>query len=246
MCAYKKTTLALLLGFACVTTTGARSQEAAKPAEPAAGAGQGQLPEVEVIQKKAQPAQKAATKKAPAAKKAPPPETAAPQQGVPAAPTYAVAPAPSAVTVAPLPGSEVPIAKIPRSVTSLSSADIDRDGSVIPQDFLNQRVPGVVVDDLQGNSFQTGVQYRGFEASPVNGLPQGLAVYQNGVRINEAFGDTVNWDFIPENAIADLAVISSNPLFGLNAIGGSISLTMKDGFSLPGRRYRHALRLLRP
>src|SRR5262249_34826688 len=94
--------------------------------------------------------------------------------------------------------------------------------------------PGVVVDDLQGNSFQTGVQYRGFEASPVNGLPQGLAVYQNGVRINEAFGDTVNWDFIPENAISDLAVMGSNPVFGLNAIGGSIALSMKDGFTYDG------------
>ncbi len=30
------------------------------------------------------------------------------------------------------------------------------------------------------------------------GTPQGLAVYQNGVRINEVFGDTVNWDLIPE------------------------------------------------
>jgi iron complex outermembrane receptor protein len=119
-------------------------------------------------------------------------------------------------------------------VTSLTSADIDREGSVIPQDFLNSRVPGVVVDDLQGNAFQTGVQYRGFEASPVNGLPQGLAVYQNGVRINEAFGDTVNWDFIPENAIADLAIMGSNPVFGLNAIGGALAITMKDGFGYQG------------
>jgi outer membrane receptor protein involved in Fe transport len=233
MCAYKKTTLALLLGFASLTPGASYAQEAAKPAAPAAGANQG-LPEVEVIQKKAKPAQKAATKQAPAAKKAPPPETAAAQAGPPAAPTYAVAPAPGAVSVAPLPGGEVPIAKIPRGVTSLSSADIDRDGSVIPQDFLNNRVPGVVVDDLQGNSFQTGVQYRGFEASPVNGLPQGLAVYQNGVRINEAFGDTVNWDFIPQNAIRDIAIMGSNPVFGLNAIGGSLSLTMKDGFTYQG------------
>ena len=109
-----------------------------------------------------------------------------------------------------------------------------RDGSVIPQEILNNRIPAVMVDDLQGNQFQTGIQYRGFEASPVNGLPQGLAVYQNGVRINEAFGDTVNWDFLPTNAIDGIAVMGSNPVFGLNAIGGAISVTMKDGFSYHG------------
>ena len=214
------------LGLAAVTFTGAHGQEAAKPA------GQGNaLPEVTVEQKKPKAASKstAAKKKAPAQQPAPI-ETAQPA----AAPEFAVPDAPGNIAVSPLPGSEVPIAKIPRAVTSLSAADIQRDHSVIPQDFLNNRVPGVTVDDLQGNAFQTGVQYRGFEASPVNGLPQGLAVYQNGVRINEAFGDTVNWDFLPTNAINDLAVMGSNPVFGLNAIGGSLSLTMKDGFSYQG------------
>lgn len=191
------------------------------------------LPEVEVIQQK--PQKKAAA--APKPKVSPKPQPAPAVVFEPAPPqeaTFAVPPGPGSVSVSPLPGAEVPIEKIPRGVTSLSSADIDRDGSVIPQDFLNSRVPGVVVDDLQGNSFQTGVQYRGFEASPVNGLPQGLAVYQNGVRINEAFGDTVNWDFIPENAIGDIAIMGSNPIFGLNAIGGSLAITMKDGFTYQG------------
>ncbi len=91
-----------------------------------------------------------------------------------------------------------------------------------------------MVDDLQGNQFQTGIQYRGFEASPVNGLPQGLAVYQNGVRINESFGDTVNWDFLPTNAIDGIAVMGANPIYGLNAIGGAIGITMKDGFGFHG------------
>ena len=95
------------------------------------------------------------------------------------------------VRTSPLAGSEFPIDQIPRGVSTMNASDIRRDGSVIPQEFLNSRIPSVMVDDLQGNQFQTGIQYRGFEASPVNGLPQGLAIYQNGVRINEAFGDTV-------------------------------------------------------
>jgi len=202
----------------------------AQQSPPAAGnQGTAPLPEVKVIQEKAK------TKaSAPKPKKQPPPPQTVAEPAQPQEPVYAVPGPPGDVAVSPLPGSELPVAKIPRAVTGLSSADIKRDGSVIPQDTLNNRIPGVVIDDLQGNAFQTGVNYRGFEASPVNGLPQGLAVYQNGVRINEAFGDTVNWDFLPMNAISDLTVMSSNPIFGLNAIGGSISLTMKDGFSYQG------------
>ena len=85
------------------------------------------------------------------------------------------------------------------------------------------------------NPFQPDVAYRGFVASPTVGVPQGLAVYQNGVRVNEAFGDTVNWDFIPDYAIYRLDVLPSNPIFGLNALGGAISIEMKNGFNYQGR-----------
>jgi iron complex outermembrane receptor protein len=206
------------------------------PKAPTPASPQNQLPPVEVIQKKA--AEPKAAQKKTAPKKTPAPVAAAPAPAPVAPPPLALEPAAGSnaglVKISPLPGSEVPIAKIPRGVSTINSKDIVQDGSVIPQEILNNRIPAVVVDDLQGNQFQTGVQYRGFEASPVNGLPQGLAVYQNGVRINEAFGDTVNWDFLPSNAIDGIAVMGSNPVFGLNAIGGSISLTMKDGFTFQG------------
>jgi outer membrane receptor protein involved in Fe transport len=205
---------------------------AGKTPEPAPGGGQ--LPPVEVIQKKSQPApvvqKKAVPKKKPTPVAAPQPPQAPP-------PTDEVAAAGSnsgQVNIAPLPGSGIAIEKIPRGVSTINSTDIKRDGSVIPQELLNSRIPSVMIDDLQGNQFQTGIQYRGFEASPVNGLPQGLAVYQNGIRINEAFGDTVNWDFLPTNAIDGIAVMGANPIFGLNAIGGALSVTMKDGFGYHG------------
>ncbi len=57
------------------------------------------------------------------------------------------------------------------------------------------------MQEVAGNPFQPDFYFRGFDASPVSGTPQGLAVYQNGVRINEAFGDTVNWDLIPTSAV---------------------------------------------
>ena len=54
------------------------------------------------------------------------------------------------------------------------------------------------------------------------------------MRINEAFGDTVNWELIPENAIDRTAIIAGNPIFGLNALGGAVTVTMKNGFTWQG------------
>ena len=90
-------------------------------------------------------------------------------------------------------------------------------------------MPSALISDAQGNVYQRDLQYRGFEASPVNGAAQGIAVYQNGVRINESFGDIVNWDFLPDNAIEGITIVGANPVFGLNAIGGAAYL-LKSGF----------------
>ena len=95
-------------------------------------------------------------------------------------------------------------------------------------------LPGVSLGDQTGNEFQPDINYRGFIGSPVIGTPQGLAVYQNGVRINEVFGDVVNWDLIPQNAINQLTLYPSNPVFGLNAIGGALAFQMKNGFTYSG------------
>src|SRR6202021_2713941 len=117
------------------------------------------------------------------------------------------------------------------SVNIVSADQIDRLRSANIADALQQYVPSIVVNEVSGNPFQPNVQFRGFVASPVTGTPQGLAVYQNGVRINEAFGDTVNWDLIPTAAVQSVAVVTNNPAFGLNALGGAIAVKMKDGFN---------------
>ena len=119
-------------------------------------------------------------------------------------------------------------------MTNVTDTDIDREGTMQVQQALQQQVPGIIISDAAGNPLRAEVSYRGFDASPVNGRSQGIAVYQNGVRINEAFGDTVKWDVIPSNAIASVSVVSNNPSFGLNALGGAISILMKDGFTYQG------------
>ena len=220
--------------------------KAAEPAPPAAD----QLPAVDVVQ----PKQKAATKAAPAkkksvAKKASPPPAAEPtpiaaDEPVDAASiaTEPVRPGTGSITsgtvnMSPVSGSELPIEKVPTSVGRANSDDFNRTRETGIQQALQSTVPGVFMNDSQGNAFQGGVQFRGFESSPINGAPQGIAVYQNGTRINEVFGDVVNWDFIPSNAIDSITVLGSNPVYGLNAIGGAIGITMRDGFNFQGAEF---------
>ena len=133
-----------------------------------------------------------------------------------------------------LSGTGVDVNKVPAAVTVIDSKEIEREESPSIVKSLAQYTPSVDVQDVAGNPFQPDVFFRGFDASPVSGTPQGLAVYQNGVRINEAFGDTVNWDLIPTVAVRTMDVISNNPAFGLNALGGAISMQMKNGFTWQG------------
>jgi outer membrane receptor protein involved in Fe transport len=134
----------------------------------------------------------------------------------------------------PVSGSGVDPEKVPASINVVDANQIKQTGSLNISDALVKYVPGVIVNEVAGNPFQPNVQFRGFVASPVSGTPQGLAVYQNGVRINEAFGDTVNWDLIPTAAIKSVAVVTNNPAFGLNALGGAVDVQMKDGFNYHG------------
>jgi outer membrane receptor protein involved in Fe transport len=134
----------------------------------------------------------------------------------------------------PIAGSGINADKVAASVNVVDANQIKQTGSLNIADALRQHVPGIIVNEVAGNPFQPDVQFRGFVASPVAGTPQGLAVYQNGVRINEAFGDTVNWDLIPTAAIQSVTVVTNNPAFGLNALGGAVNVQMKDGFNYHG------------
>jgi iron complex outermembrane receptor protein len=131
-------------------------------------------------------------------------------------------------------GAEADRWKVPGTVETVSPSDVAQGLPASAADILGQLVPGANLTDLQGNPFTQDLRYRGFAASPLQGTPQGLAVYQNGVRLNEAFGDTVNWDLVLPTAIRSIEVFSNNPIFGLNAIGGAVNIEMKDGFSYQG------------
>jgi iron complex outermembrane receptor protein len=138
------------------------------------------------------------------------------------------------VGVSPVPGGGIDRDKVPSNVQTIDASDLSSTKSPTLLDGMVQYLPGVSLSDQSGNQFQRNLDYRGFTASPVPGTPQGIAVYQNGNRINEAFGDVVNWDLIPQMAIARMTLMPNNPLFGLNATGGALSIEMKNGFNYHG------------
>ena len=147
-------------------------------------------------------------------------------------------PAPAIVEVVgttPLPGLGVARSRIPANVQALDGDAVNAPGAATLPDALNRRLGSVYVNEIQGNPFQPDVNYRGFTASPLLGTPQGLSVYVDGVRMNQPFGDVVSWDLIPRAAIASLALVpGSNPLFGLNTLGGALAVRTKDGLHDPG------------
>lgn len=134
-----------------------------------------------------------------------------------------------------LPGAGLPRDQMPSNVQTADDRRLRQAQSLNLPDFMSTALPSVNVNEIQGNPYQMDVNYRGFSASPLLGTPQGLSVFQDGVRVNEPFGDVVNWDIIPTAALADMTLLpGSNPLFGLNTLGGALSLQTKSGDTHPG------------
>ncbi|MGH8140108.1 MAG: TonB-dependent receptor [Steroidobacteraceae bacterium] len=139
------------------------------------------------------------------------------------------------IAAAPLPGLGLPLGQVPANVQTATSQDMQRQQSLDLTEFMNNNFSGVNITGSQDNPFQPDVNYHGFTASALLGTPEGLSVYVDGVRVNEAFGDTVNWDLIPESAISTVALMSgSNPVFGLNTLGGALAVQTKSGHDFPG------------
>lgn len=137
--------------------------------------------------------------------------------------------------IGPLPGLDLTKEQIAGNIQSISAKEIKEAHSLSLADLLNSKLQSVNVNDYQGNPFQMDVTYRGFTASPQIGSPQGLSVFFDGIRVNEPFGDVVNWDMIPMNALGSFDLIpGSNPLFGLNTLGGALSMKTKSGFTDAG------------
>jgi len=139
------------------------------------------------------------------------------------------------VATTPLAGTDLSIDQIASPVQTATAADVADSGALDLGDFMNRRLNGVYLNEMQANPFQPDVNFRGYTASPLLGTPEGISVYMDGVRQNQPFGDVVGWDLIDKQAISEITLVpGSDPLFGLNTLGGALSIKTKDGVSNPG------------
>lgn len=139
-------------------------------------------------------------------------------------------------------GRSLNLSAVPSAAQRFTGDDLADRSYFSAVTLLESRAASVSSNAAQNNRLQPDLQYRGFTASPLLGVSQGLAVYQNGVRINEAFGDTVNWDLWPASSVAQLDLVGgSNPVYGLNTIGGAIAITTHTGFRAPGAELSYTI-----
>jgi outer membrane receptor protein involved in Fe transport len=139
------------------------------------------------------------------------------------------------ISTTPLPGIGISKDRYAGNIQTISSEDIEKQNSAELSEILFRNLGSVDINSAQNNPYQNDIHYRGFLASPLIGSAVGISTYVDGVRVNEGFGDTVNWDLIPDFALANIAIIpGSNPLFGLNTLGGALSIQTKSGFNFQG------------
>lgn len=143
----------------------------------------------------------------------------------------------SVVGVTPLLGATIGRERLPATVSVVTAGELRARGAPSISDALNEQLGAISLEGTTANLFQPTLRFRGFTASPLLGLPQGIAVYQNGVRVNEPFGDTVQFDLMPMFAVNQIQLSAgADPTYGLNALGGALALQLKSGFEMDGFR----------
>jgi iron complex outermembrane recepter protein len=155
-----------------------------------------------------------------------------------AQPPPAEPPAPRAEEVIPLPemqitsrlpGRPLPLSSIPASVQVIPGSEIRESGAPSVQDYL-QRLPGVTLQDEQGNSQQPDLTLRGFQASPVTGVPQGISVFLDGVRVNEPDAEEVNFDLLPLDEVERIEIVRGpSAIFGRNTLAAAVNIVTRRG-----------------
>jgi len=127
-----------------------------------------------------------------------------------------------------LPGEPLPLDHVPGSVQIISGETL-RGRGVTVQDAL-VGLPGVTLGDEQGNRAQPDVTFRGFQVTSVTGVPQGISVFVDGVRVNEPTVEEVNFDLIPLDDVERIELIRGpSAIFGRNTLGGSLNILTRRG-----------------
>jgi outer membrane receptor protein involved in Fe transport len=129
-----------------------------------------------------------------------------------------------------LPSIGLPVKDVPYAIQTATGEEIREQPGVSIADYMVNNLEGVTVNEVGGNPYQLEINYRGYNGTPLVGNPQGLSIYVDGVRQNMPFSNNVLWDTIPDFAIDNMQLVGgSNPVYGLNTLGGSLSMQTKSG-----------------
>ena len=146
-----------------------------------------------------------------------------------------VAPDVNVISVTPVQGSGLDIDRVPGKIQSIGREQIDKKKNFSITETLNREASGISLFNLNSSPMQNDINFRGYVGGPLLGTAQSIAVYQNGMRVNESFGEVVQWDLVPDFAINNMQIFAGgDPIFGQNAIGGAITMEMKNGFNFEG------------
>jgi len=130
----------------------------------------------------------------------------------------------------PLPSIGISQDIVPGSIQVIKPQDVQDQSGVSLADYLNNNTQGISFNEVGGNPWQPEIFFRGYSAGSITGNPQGLSIFVDGVRENQPFSDVVLWDTIPTWALAGTQVVAgSNPIYGLNTLGGAIAMQTKNG-----------------
>ena len=135
-----------------------------------------------------------------------------------------VAPDVDIISVSPVQGSGIRLDRVPSNIQTISESELNDKKNLSITDTLNKKAAGISISNLNSSPMQNDINFRGYVAGPLLGTAQALAIYQNGMRVNESFGEVVQWDLVPDFAIQSMQLFpGGDPVFGQNAIGGAIS-----------------------
>ncbi len=133
-------------------------------------------------------------------------------------------------TVAPLPGIGVDKNILPSNVQVIKMDDVSEQPGISFADYLVNNAPAVTLNEIGGNPWQPEIRFRGYTAGSILGNEQGISVYMDGIRQNQPFSDVVLWDTLPQFAFSGAQVVpGSNPIYGLNTLGGAVAFQTKNG-----------------
>src|SRR5207237_5247404 len=136
---------------------------------------------------------------------------------------------PVVVTGTRLPSVHEVVRGLTGRTATLTSSDLDERGVRSLADALEE-LPGVTSSDELGAPAQLDVTLRGFQVSPTIGLPQGVTVYVDGVRMNEPDANEVNFDLLPLEDVERVGVVYGPSVrLGRNALGAAVNLVSRRG-----------------